>query len=204
MAPEMEAVLAELNARMAEEERQRETLSGEELEALRPQRMLAIGEAAGRFVNLLVKTSGARHILELGTSVGYSTLWLAEAARATGGRVITIDENADKTRQARDYMAAAGLAEVVEWVTGDALETIAARPGPFDFVLLDLWKSAYVPCFEAFLPKLAPGALVAADNMTRPVTEHAPLYQQRVRGTPGMESLLVPIGNGVELSRYAP
>ena len=201
MTPEIEQVLEVLHARIAEEDAQRETLSKEELEAIRPQRMLAIGEEAGRFLNLLIKVAGSRHVLELGTSVGYSTVWLAEAARANGGQVTTIDENGDKTAQARDYLAQAGLAEVVTFVTGDALEIIAAQAGPFDFVLLDIWKSAYIPCFEAFLPKLAPGGLIAADNMTWPVTEYTPLYQERVRNTPGMESTLVPVGNGVELSR---
>ena len=201
MTPEIEQVLEVLHARIAEENAQRETLSQKALEAIRPQRMLAIGEEAGRFLNLLIKAAGCRDLLELGTSVGYSTIWLAEAARANGGQVTTIDENADKTAQARDYLARAGLEGVVTFVTGDALETIAAHPGPFDFVLLDVWKGAYIPCLEAFLPKLAPGGLIAADNMTTPVTEHAPLYQERVRNTPGMESTLVPVGNGVELSR---
>lgn len=201
MTPEIEQVLETLHARIASEDAQRETLSKSELEATRPQRMLAIGEEAGRFLNLLIKAAGCQHVLELGTSVGYSTIWLAEAARANGGRVTTIDEDEQKTAQARDYLSQAGLADVVTFVTGDALENIAADPGPFDFVLLDIWKSAYIPCFEAFLPKLAPGGLIAADNMTRPVTEYAPLYQERVRNTPGMESTLVPVGNGVELSR---
>lgn len=201
MTPEIEQVLELLHARIAEEDAQRETLSKEELEARRPQRMLAIGEQAGRFLNLLIKAAGAVHLLELGTSVGYSTIWLAEAARTNGGQVTTIDENAHKTDQAKDYLAQAGLAEVVTFVTGDALEIIAAQPGPFDFVLLDVWKSAYIPCLEAFLPKLAPGGLIAADNMTTPVTEYAPRYQERVRNTPGMESTLVPVGNGIELSR---
>ena len=201
MTPEIERVLEVLHARIAEEDAQRQTLSKEEFEARRPQRMLAIGEEAGRFLNLLIKAAGSVHLLELGTSVGYSTIWLAEAARANGGRVTTIDESADKTAQAKDYLAQAGLAEVVTFVTGDALESIAAHPGPFDFVLLDVWKGVYIPCLEAFLPKLAPGGLIAADNMTYPVTELAPLYQERVRHSPGMESTMVPVGNGMELSR---
>ena len=201
MTPEIEQVLEVLHTRIAEEEAQRQTLSKEELEAGRPQRMLAIGEEAGRFLNLLIKAAGCRNLLELGTSVGYSTIWLAEAARVNGGQVTTIDENEDKTAQARDYLAQAGLGEVVTFVTGDALEAIAGHPGPFDFVLLDVWKSAYIPCLEAFLPKLAPGGLIAADNMTYPVTEYAPQYQERVRNEPGMQSAFVPVGNGVELSR---
>ena len=127
MTPEVEQVLEVLHARIAEEDAQRQTLSKEELEARRPQRMLAIGEEAGRFLNLLIKAAGARHLLELGTSVGYSTIWLAEAARVNGGQVTTIDENAHKTTQAKDYLAQAGLAEVVTFLTGDALETIAAK-----------------------------------------------------------------------------
>ncbi|MCZ6557722.1 MAG: O-methyltransferase [SAR324 cluster bacterium] len=200
MTPEVEAVLARLHERMAEDQRQREILSKEEWDAGREARMLAIGEEAGRFLNLLIRAAGARNLLELGTSVGYSTIWLAEAARANGGQVTTVDENEDKTRQARETLAAAGLAEVVTFITGDAVQVCAGQQDLVDFVLLDVWKGVYIPCFEAVLPKLAVGGLIAADNMTFPVTEQAPLYQARVRGTGGMQSAFVPIGNGFELS----
>ncbi len=152
-------------------------------------------------MNLLAKAARARAILELGTSVGYSTLWLAEAARATGGMVTSVDANPAKHAEARANLEEAGLLPWVELVTGDALAVLDERPGPFELVLLDAWKDAYVPCWEALQGKLAPGALVLADNMTRPESPGTRAYQRRVRETPGYETMTVPIGNGIELTR---
>ena len=95
------------------------------------------------------------------------------------------------------------MADRVEFLLGDALEVIAALPGPFEFVLLDIWKGKYSACLEALLPKLAPGAIIAADNMIRPEShlDQVRAYQERVRATPGLETVTVPIGSGVEISR---
>ncbi len=202
MSPEFEKVLARLHERMEREKAQRAGMSREEVDARIEEFMLPIGPEAGRFLNLLIKAAGARTCLEVGASVGYSTLWLAEAARATGGRVISLEVSPAKHAEARENLAEAGLADSVEWITGDALETIAAQPGPFDFVLLDLWKNLYIPCFDALRPKLAAGALVTADNMVTPAdNESTRAYQTHVRAVPGLESVMVPIGNGIELSR---
>lgn len=186
---------------MAQEDHLRESLPAEAFAARRGEMMLAIGEEAGRFLNLLIKAAGAKNLLEIGTSVGYSTLWLADAARVTHGRVITLDINPGKHTQARENLAEAGLLNRVELITGDAAESIDRLAGPWDFVLLDTLKADYIPCFEAFHPKLAAGALIAADNMVFPESQHTRAYQQRVRGSPGYQSVMVPIGNGIELSR---
>jgi predicted O-methyltransferase YrrM len=201
MTPALQAVLSRLHARMAAEERLRATLSPQAFAERRPELMLAIGEESGKLLHLLVLAAGATRILEIGTSVGYSTLWLADAVRQTGGRVTTLDASADKHRQAREHLHAAGLLASVDFVTAQAPACIEALPGPFDAVLLDCERHDYRPCFEAFAPKLAPGALVVADNMTVPPSPHAPAYQAHVRGLPGWDSVLVPIGNGIELSR---
>jgi predicted O-methyltransferase YrrM len=166
--------------------------------------MLAVGEDTGRLLHLLVLACGARHVLEIGTSAGYSTLWLADAARQTGGRVTSVDANADKLRQARAHLEEAGLLEQVELVHGSAPGVLDALAIPFDLVLLDCERHDYVPCLEALLPRLGAGALIAADNMTFPPSPHAAAYQARIRGAPGWQSVRVPIGNGVELSRKEP
>ena len=130
--------------------------------------LLPVGPATGQLMNILIKEAKATTILEIGTSHGYSTVWLAEAARATGGKVITLDVHAGKQEYARKALGKAGLASLVEFKLGDARESIAALPGPIDFVLLDLWKDLYIPCFELFYPKLGSGAMVVADNMLFP------------------------------------
>ena len=165
--------------------------------------MLAVGPASGRFLNLLAKRGRCTRILELGTSAGYSTLWLADAARATGGRVQTIDNQPTKHREARAHLAEAGLAAPVELITGDILETIARLPGPFDFVLLDYDRKQFIPALEALRPKLAPGAILAADNMLEPkaTLPQAEAYRAHVAAQPDLESVLVPVGNGIEVTR---
>ena len=168
--------------------------------------LLSVGPATGRLLNLLARQLKPKTILEIGTSYGYSTIWLAEAANAIGAKVITLELNPMKSRHASEALAKIGLAESVDFRVGDALELIAALPGPFDFILLDLWKDLYVPCFDLFYPKLSPGALIIADNMIHPPFDQEPAarYRRHARSKPHMESLLLPIGSGLELSRFAP
>jgi predicted O-methyltransferase YrrM len=165
--------------------------------------LLPVGPATGQLMNILIKEAKAKSIVEIGTSHGYSTVWLAEAARATGGKVVTLDVHAGKQEYARKALDAAGLASVVEFKLGDARESIAALPGPFDFVLLDLWKDLYIPCFDLFYPKLGTGAIVVADNMIFPEFSRtdAETYRKHVRANADIQSVLLEVGSGIELSR---
>jgi predicted O-methyltransferase YrrM len=200
----VELVLAEYDRRGAEEWKLRELMSEDEWMGHRDEFLISIGRHTGQLLNLLIKGAKAQNILEIGTSYGHSTVWLAEAAHATGGRVMTIDCAANKHDYARAMLAKARLAAQVEFCLGDAREMIASLAGPFDFVLLDLWKDLYIPCFDLFFPKLAPGALVAADNMINPESSRpdALAYRRHVRAKPHIDSVLLPVGSGVELSRF--
>jgi len=197
-------VIEDYEARARREEQLRSTLSDEEATRRRDEMLLPVGRAAGSLMNLLVKEGEARRILEVGSSYGYSTTWLAQAARAVGGKVVSLELRAAKTEYARAQLARAGLEAHVEFRVGDALASLAQLPGPFDFVLIDLWKDLYVPVFEALYPKLARGALIVADNMLQPesVRALANAYRQRVRLAADMSSVLLAVGNGLELSRY--
>ena len=198
-------VLSEYEKRGAEEFKLQALGTMEQWLARRDEFLIAVGPATGQLLNILAKSIKAKTILELGTSYGYSTIWLAEAARATGGKLITLDVVANKQNYARAMLTRARLASHVEFRLGDALDTLDALRGPFDFVLVDLWKELYVPCFDLFYPKLSPGALVAADNMILPdnYREEALRYRKHVRSKPKIDSILIPVGSGVELSRYA-
>jgi predicted O-methyltransferase YrrM len=202
MDARFDAVLARYNARIEKEDELWRTLPREELRRRRDELLLAVGEESGRFLHALAVARGAKTIIELGTSYGYSTLFLADAARRTGGKVVTFDLAAQKQAFARSQLEEAGLARFVEWRLGDAVELLQATPGPFDFVLLDIWKDLYVPCFEAFHPKLSQNAVIAADNMLFPeaVRPDAEKYRSAVRAKGDLESVLLPIGSGVELS----
>ena len=204
MDEKIQAVLSEYEARAAKESPHIMQMSEEEWRRRRDEFMLSVGHDTGRLLNILAKGAGARRILELGSSYGYSTLWLAEAARKTGGTVFSLEINSMKQEYARATIAKAGLARHVEFLLGDALKTIAALDGPFDFVLLDLWKDLYVSCFDLFYPKLQPGAIVVADNMLRPVDylPDALKYRRHVRSHSKIDSVLLAVGSGIELSRY--
>jgi len=197
-------VLAEYEKRGAEEFKLQSLGTMEQWLARRDEFLISVGPATGRLINILAKSVKAKMMLELGTSYGYSTVWLAEAARATGGKLLTVDKVANKQNFARAMLAKAGLASYAEFRLGDALDVVDALKGPFDFVLLDLWKELYVDCFDLFYPKLAPGALIVADNMILPENyqEDALRYRKHVRSKPDIDSVLLPVGSGIELSRY--
>jgi predicted O-methyltransferase YrrM len=198
------AVIEEYEARAQREEELWATLSAAEAMRRRDELLLAVGRGAGTLINLLVKEAGARRILEVGTAYGYSTTWLAEAAREVDGRVTSLELHRAKTDYAQRQLERAGLARFVQFRIGDALAALAELPGPFDFALIDLWKDLYVPVFDLLHPKLAPGAIIVADNMLQPESArpHARAYRERVRAAPDMSSVLLDVGNGLEVSRY--
>jgi predicted O-methyltransferase YrrM len=167
-------------------------------------RLLAVGPDTGRFINLVAGSLHAPNILEIGTSYGYSGIWLAEAARRSGGRVTTLELQDYKSKYARERAAEAGLAEYIEYRVGDAVSLIGDLKFKIDFVLLDLWKDLYIPCLEAFYPKLNPGAIIVADNMLHPGGELMQRYADAVRAKPGITSVLLPVGQGIEVSCYQP
>jgi predicted O-methyltransferase YrrM len=166
--------------------------------------LLSVGAESGRLINILAKSLEAPTILELGTSFGYSGIWLAEAARASGGRLVTMELSEKKSAYARDMSKKAGLAEFVDFKIGDAVKMIEELPHGIDFVLVDLWKGLYTPCLEAFYPKLNPGAIIVSDNMIEPATERETVmrYQQVLRAKAKITSVLLPVGSGLEISRF--
>ena len=164
-------------------------------------RMRAVGPQTGQLINILARSLDGPTILEIGTSFGYSGIWLAEAARVAGGRLVTMELHGYKSDFAREMAEKAGLAEHVEFQVGDAVQLIADLPSGIDFVLVDLWKDLYVQCLNAVLPKLNPGAILVADNV-RPGKEDTRAYVLAVRDTPKMVSLHLPVGQGLEISRY--
>ena len=196
----MTAVLASYHQRMQDEREGRFP----EGPAGRDQHLLPVGPESGQLINILARSLKAPNILEIGTSYGYSGIWLAEAARAAGGKVTTLELQDYKIAYAREMADKAGLSDHIEFQQGDALELIAQMPTGIDFVLLDLWKDLYIPCLDAFLPKLNPGAMIVADNIIYPGGDDVRRYSKAVRAKPGMTSILVPVGAGLEISRYEP
>ena len=130
---------------------------------------LPVTPEAGRLLYTLVRASRPATVVEFGMSLGISAIHLASAVRDNGeGRVVTTELNAHKVAVASKNFADAGLDDVITVLHGDALETLASVEGPIQFVLLDGWKDLYVEVLKLLEPRLAPGALVVADNTSMP------------------------------------
>lgn len=196
------AVFEQYNARHQDDLKQMRELPPGEGMAIRDQFLLPIGESAGRFLHSLILAREPRRILELGTSYGYSTLFLADAASRVGATVITMDLADYKQAYARSMIEQAGLLDVVDFRCGEAVDMINADPGPFDLVLLDIWKELYVPCLDAFYPKLSEEGVIVADNMIEPeiAREDVRIYRAALSEKPDLHTTLLPIGSGIELS----
>jgi len=158
---------------------------------------------AGQFFNLLVKATRAVNILEVGTNDGYTTLWLAEAAAQTGGKVTTIENDVWQLAIAKKHFLRSPHGERIQLVQGDALELLAVLEGPFDFVLLDGEKSQTLHYFHILAEQLSSGAIICCDKAISQASVLTP-YLSYVHERPGLDSLLVPIGEGVEVTYKSP
>lgn len=202
MKPSIKTIIAEYHQRIEAENALMRSLPMQEGMKRRDEFLLSVGEETAIFLNNLVKAAKPRTILEIGTSYGYSTLWLAEAAQSYGGKVITLENDAHKSAYAKQKIKEAGLESVVNFVLGDALEYLKNTTETFDFVLLDLWKELYVPCFDMFFPKLNAGAYIISDNMLLPPHHKTEMefYRSHLKNTNAFDSVLLPIGSGIEVS----
>ncbi len=199
--PRAQAIFERYTARHSQETARMKEL-GAQVMGIRDEFLLPVGAEVGWFLYSLVIARAPGRILELGTSYGYSTLFLAAAAREVGAKVITMELADYKQAYARSQLAEAGLDDVVDWRCGDAVEMIAADAGPFDFILLDIWKELYLPCLDAFYPKLAEEAVICSDNMIEPsgARPDVRVYREAVRAKPDLQTALLPIGQGIELT----
>ncbi|HUA18040.1 MAG TPA: class I SAM-dependent methyltransferase [Bryobacteraceae bacterium] len=191
MKPEIRRLLAELEQ------------YGQAHDAQQPdhsRRMLNLEPATAELVSILVQSSRARNVLEIGTSNGYSTIWLAASIAPAGGRVISIDRNPDKHRMARENLTQAGLLEFVDLRAGDATEVIGALPGPFDFVFFDADRISAPKQLDLLLPKLARPALILADNALSHPDQIAG-YLAAVESL-GFQHVQVPVGKGLSVALY--
>jgi caffeoyl-CoA O-methyltransferase len=187
----------ELFERLAAETREKTTA---------PQMM--VGRIEGRFLATLVRLSGARRILELGTFTGYSSISMASALPADG-RVITCDVDPEATGIARRYMDESGHGDKIEIRLGHALETLRELEGPFDLVFIDADKPNYVNYYEAALPLLAADGLLIADNVLwsgRVVDEDGDestraikAFNEHVRADTRVRSVMLTVRDGMTL-----
>ena len=160
----------------------------------RMKRLRQIPPEVGKFIAIMAAAAPVGRCIEIGTSAGYSTLWLALACRAAGKTITTYEILDDKAELARQTFAAAGVGDVVELVHGDAL---AHLPNCKDiaFCFLDAEKEVYDSCYEAVVPSMTPGGILVADNAINHRATLQPMLDRAAQDE-RVDALIVPIGKG--------
>ncbi|HVY66338.1 MAG TPA: class I SAM-dependent methyltransferase [Gammaproteobacteria bacterium] len=174
---------------------------GAERAAVLGDAFIPVSADAGRLLYVLARSANPGTFVEFGTSFGISTIYLAAAVRDRGaGTVVTTELHAGKIARARDYLAAAGLADLVDFRAGDALETLKDIESGVSLAFLDGWKELYLPFLRMLEPALAPGALVVADDLDL-FPDALRDYLAYVRDPAhGYVSAMLPVGDAMELS----
>ena len=150
-------------------------------------------------LGVLIRAKSARRVLEIGTSNGYSTIWLGDAAQDTGGTVLTLEIEPERTAIARENLARAGLTQLVDLRTQDAAEALRELPdAAFELVFLDSERDAYVGYWPDLVRTLASGGLLAVDNVISHESELV-AFRAQVDQDDRVDQALVPIGAGVLL-----
>ena len=194
LLPERDAVISEMEAYAAEH------------------RVPIIGPAVARLLALLTQVSGARRIFEMGSAIGYSTIWLARAA-GPKGKVHYTDGDAKNAERAKEYFRRAGVAKRINVQVGDALELLKKTPGKFDLIFSDVDKQQYPDALRAALPKLRRGGLLITDNTlwsgkaARPAapedvhTRGIQEFNRLVYASKELYPVLIPLRDGVTVCR---
>ncbi len=166
----------------------------------RLERLRNVEPPTAELLGVLIRAAGARRILELGTSNGYSTIWLADAAEVTGGRVVSFDVDAARTELARANLSAAGLADRVELRGEDAADALArSEDNTWEFVFLDAERPFYAGYVPDLVRTLAPGGVLAVDNVIS--HEHELVeFTALIEAEPELTQTVVPVGAGLRLA----
>jgi predicted O-methyltransferase YrrM len=161
---------------------------------------LAVSEEDGRFLRMLIAASGSKRVLEIGAASGYSAIWMGLALRETGGRMVTIEYDATRAREAAANIKRAGLSDIVQVVSGDAFAEIPKVAGTFDFVFLDAWKKDYQRFFDLVFPRMEKGGLFVAHNVVNKRSEMGD-FLKTIDTHPALWTTIVsPSGEGVSVS----
>jgi len=162
--------------------------------------MLAVSEEDGRFLRLMVASSGAKRALEIGGASGYSAIWIGLGLRETGGKLVTIEYDPVRAKELAENIKRAGLSDIVQVVAGDAFQQIPKVPGTFDFVFLDAWKKDYKRFFDMVYPRLDKGGLFLAHNVVNKRSEMGD-FLDAIQKQPSVWTTIVsPSGEGMSVT----
>lgn len=162
--------------------------------------MLAVSEEDGRFLRLMVASSGAKQALEIGGASGYSAIWMGLGLRETGGRLVTIEYDPVRAKELAENIRRAGLSDIVQVVAGDAFKQIPAIPGTFDFVFLDAWKKDYRKFLDLVSPRLKKRGLFLAHNVVNKRSEMGDFLDAIQTQTMFWTTIVSPSGEGMSVS----
>jgi predicted O-methyltransferase YrrM len=190
----MEASLRHLLTELEEEGRRNDAQEQD-----RTRKMLNLEPETAHLLSILVRSSRRTRLLEIGTSNGYSTIWLAWATHVVGGQVISIDRDEHKQVLADANLRRAGLRDMVDLIHGDATQVVATLTGPFDFVFFDADRLSAPSQLALLLPKLTVDAFLLADNALSHPQEIAQ-YLSAVKALPQFDHLIIPIGKGLSIA----
>ena len=180
----------------------------EKIQVNHDERMLTISNETGEFFNILLKAMKAKKILEVGMSVGFSTLWFADAILANNGKIVTIEENQDKITRAKKNFEEAGVSAQIEIQEGKALQilqklaTSESEQQQFDFVFLDADKENNIEYFDLVLPLVRVGGIIATDNILYPEEFRPEMkkFTEYIKSKPNVQTITLDLGNGEEIS----
>jgi predicted O-methyltransferase YrrM len=161
---------------------------------------LAVSEEDGRFLRLMAATSGAKRALEIGGASGYSAIWIGLGLRDTGGTLVTIEYDPQRAKALAENVRRAGLADVVQVLSGDAFQQIPKIAGTFDFVFLDAWKKDYKRFFDLVYPRLNKGGLFIAHNVVNKRSEMGDFLDAVQKHPTLWTTIVAPSGEGMSVS----
>lgn len=161
---------------------------------------LAVSEEDGRFLRALVASTNAKRVLEIGAASGYSGIWMGLGLRETGGRLVTIEHDPARAREAAANIKAAGLADIVQVIPGDAFAHIPRLEGSFDLVFLDAWKPDYKRFFDLVFPRVTPGGLFLAHNVINKKSEMGDFLAAIETHPQALTSIVSPGHEGISMT----
>ena len=171
-------------------------------------RMLAITKETGELLNMILRLKNAKNMLEVGTSTGYSTIWCAEAICEQSGKIITIEQNPNKIKRAKENFQKAGIADAITIKRGLAMQILRELnlqkeyKDFFDFVLIDADKENVIEYFDLILPMVSAGGVIITDNMLYPekYKQDMKKFSDYLKKNPKLRTITTPIGNGEEIT----
>ena len=161
---------------------------------------LAVSEEDGKFLRVLVGSTGAKRMLEIGAASGYSAIWMGLGARESGGRLVTIEYDAVRAKEAAENIRRAGLTDVVQVIAGDAFKEIPKLEGTFDLVFLDAWKPDYKKFFDLVFPRVTPGGIFLAHNVVNKKSEMPDFLRAIQTHRQAYSTIVAPSHEGISIT----